>query len=125
MLVEAWLSLEILEEVSDSHTSLKAVVGRKAVQAVARSLTRSNWKLSHWHAGRKGGSGSIVDSFELESKRSGSSSGSGNFCGTKAGTNSIVNLFELKPKRSGRKSRGLRETLVRRVKVVQEVKAIQ
>ena len=121
MLVEAWLSSEILEEVSDSHTSLKAVVGRKAVQAVVRSLTRSNWKLSHWHAGRKGGSGSIVDSFELESKRSGSSSGSGSCCGRNATSNSI----EFKPKRIGRKSRGLRETPVRRVKVVQEVKAIQ
>ena len=125
MLVEAWLSSEVLEEVSDSHTSLKAVVGRKAVEGVVRSITRSNWKLSHWHAGRKGGSGSIVDSFESESKRSRSRSGSGSFCGTKAGTNSIVNSFELKPKRIGRKSRELRETLVRRVKVVQEVKAIQ
>ena len=125
MLVEAWLSSEILEEVSDSHTSLKALVGRKAVQAVVRSLTRSNWKLSRWQARRQGGSGSIVNSFELESKRSGSSSGSGSCCGRKAGSNSIVNSFELKPKRSGRKSGGFRETVVRRVKVVQEVKAIQ
>ena len=53
MLVESWLSSEILEEVSDSHTSLKKVVGRKAVQAVVRSLTRSNWKLSQWQAGRQ------------------------------------------------------------------------
>ena len=58
LLVEAWLSSEILEEVSDSHTSLKAMVGRKGVQAVARSLTRSNWKLSQWQARRHGGSGS-------------------------------------------------------------------
>ena len=113
----------MLEEVSDSHTSLKAVVGRKAVHAVVRSLTRSNWKLSQWQAGRQGGSGSIVYSFELESKRTSSSSGS--CCDTKAGSNSIVTSFELKPKRNGRKSGGLRETVVRRVKVVQEVKAIQ
>ena len=46
LLVEAWLSSEILEEVSDSHTSLKAMVGRKALQAVVRSLTRSNWKVN-------------------------------------------------------------------------------
>ena len=125
MLVEAWLSSEILEEVSDSHTSLKAVVGVKAVQAVVRSLTRSNWKLSQWQAGRQGGSGSIVNSFELESKRSGSSSGGGSCCGRKAGSNSIVNSFEFNPERSGRKSGGLKETVVRRVKVVREVKAIQ
>ena len=37
LLVDAWLSSEILEEVSDSHTRLKAVVGRKAVQALVRS----------------------------------------------------------------------------------------
>ena len=99
MFVEAWLSSEILEEVSDSHTSLKAVVGRKAVQEVVRSLTRSNRKLSQWQAGRQGGSGSIVNSFELERKRS----GSGSCCGGKARSNSIVNSFELKPKISGRK----------------------
>ena len=55
LLVEAWLSSEILEEVSDSHTSLKVVVGKIAVQAVVRSLTRSNWKLSQWQAGRQAG----------------------------------------------------------------------
>ena len=125
MLVEAWLSSEILEEGSDSHTSLKIVVHRKVVQAVVRSLTRSNWKLSHWQAGKQAGSGSIVNSFELESKRSGSSSGSGSSGGGKAGSNSIVNSFELKPKISGRKSRGFTETVVRRVKVMQRVKAIQ
>ena len=53
LLVEAWLSSEILEEVSDSHTSLKAVVGRKAVRVVVQSLTRSNWKLSQWQAGKE------------------------------------------------------------------------
>ena len=46
LLVEAWLSSEILEEVSDSHTSLKEMVGRKAVHAVVLSLTRSNWKVN-------------------------------------------------------------------------------
>ena len=102
------------------------MVGRKAVQAVVRSLTRSNWKLSQWQAGKQGGSGSVVvNSFKLESKRSGSSSGSGSCCGRNARSNSIVNSFELKPKRSGRKSGGFRETVVRSVKVVQEVKAIQ
>ena len=101
------------------------MVGRKAVQAVARSLTRSNWKLSQWQAGRQAGSGSIVNSFELESKRSGSRSGSCGCCDRKAGIKSIVNSFELKPKRSGRKSGGFRETVVRSVKVVQEVNAIQ
>ena len=76
------------------------------------SLTRSNLKLSQWQAGTQAGSGSIVNSFELESKRSGSSNGSGSCCGRKARSNSIVKSFELKPKRSGRKSGGFRETVV-------------